>query len=121
MKRINLCILLSALFVLPLFAAGPAYDAATETALSGDVLYEADGGAGAGMFVVMKDGHNEIQVYLAPRSFLEQEGLQIRLQQSIRIVGSRTIWNGAEVIVARQVTAGTKTVTLRNRAGDPRW
>ena len=121
MTRINLCILLSVFLALPALAGVPAYQTSTETTLDGDIVYIAEAPSGAGVFVIMKDGHNEIEVLLAPQSFLEQQGLQLRTNDNVKVVGSRALWNGREIVLARQVTAHGKTVTLRNPAGEPRW
>lgn len=112
------------LLALSAFAGAPEYHASREATISGPVLYlgdEPSGAAWAGVYVIMKDGQNEIAIYLGPSSFLAKEGLQLHMQDSVKILGSRTQWSGSEIILARQVTAGHKTVILRNEQGEPRW
>ena len=106
---------------LPAFAEAPVYVPTTEVSLRGEVLYAGEDPSATGMFAIMRDGHNEIQVYIAPRAFLERQGIELKAGKTVTIVGSRTHFGGSEVILARQVTEGSKTVTVRNEDGSPRW
>lgn len=124
MNRMKVFLILLALMPLPLFAQdAPQYQRATELTLSGEVLYAADSSAGswAGIYVIMKDRQNEIEVHLAPLSFLIREGVNPKPGDTIRIVGSRTEWKGAEIVLAREITMSRKTVVLRDAQGQPRW
>ena len=122
LKSLLLFAVLLVLPALPLLADPPRYQQSTEVTLRGEVLYVGDDvSATVGTYVIMKDGHNEIQVYLAPHSFLDAQGIELRAGASMAIIGSRTQWNGGEIILARQLTQGSKTVTLRSADGAPRW
>lgn len=121
MARVKLLVALLLVSALPLFAESPRYDAAKEVTLRGEILYAADSAAGAGMYVIMKDGNNEIEVHLAPSSFLATAGIELKVGSTIKVSGSRTTWKGSDIILARELTAGSKTVTLRNANGQPRW
>jgi hypothetical protein len=111
--------LLAALFSLSVLAANLPYERSTEVTLDGSTLYVADGPSG--VYAIMKDGLNEIEVFLAPSEVLEKKGVHLQTGDSIRVVGSRVTWNGAEVIVAREVTQKGKTTILRDKDGTPRW
>lgn len=110
-----------ALLAVTAFADAPTYVTSTEETLRGEVLYVGDGPSSAGLCAIMKDRNNEIQVYVAPRGFLEREGIELTMGKTITVVGSRTQWGGSEVIIARQVTVGSKSVAVRNADGTPRW
>ncbi len=112
--------LLAALVSFPALAANPTYERSTEVTLEGAALYVAETPP-LGLFAIMKDGLNEIQVFFGPSAFLAREGVQPQTGDSIRIVGSRVKWNGTEIILAREVTHNGKTVTLRNKDGTPLW
>ncbi len=106
-------------FALPSVAAAPSYDRSTEITLSGSVLYAGEGPLG--VYVIMKDrleanGQvNEVMVHLAPRQVLSEGGLEIVAGDKIRVIGSRTNWNGSEIILAREVSKQGVTVALRER------
>ncbi len=110
--------ILSRLFVCPLFAETPAYDRATEVTLEGNALYVGEGAIG--IFVVMKDHAapngqvNEVTVHLAPKEFLARNGIRIVTGDKVRIVGSRVIWHASETILAREVSVNGKTLALRD-------
>ena len=116
MKRWTLLLALVSLLAVPLFGE--------PVTLKGEVLYVATHPAHhefGGQFVIMKDGSNEIQVELAPPAFLSEQGIQIGLRDAITIVGTREIVNNSELIIAREVTKGGKTVKLRDANGAPLW
>lgn len=110
----------------PISAADrPKYDPAKEVTLESVVLYVGD--SPSGVSVIMKDRAtasgqvNEIQVQLAPGNFLASEGIEIAANDTIRVVGSRVVADGAEIILAREVSAKGKTSILRDKNGVPRW
>jgi len=114
-----LCI---ASFAVSAVAQTPEYRAASEVTLRGDVLYVAESAAGwAGVYVIMKDGNNEIEVHLAPASFLAKERMEIRIGDTIKVTGSRTAWKSSEIVLAREITAHSRTIPLRSATGAPLW
>ena len=115
MKRWTLLLALVSLLAVPILGE--------PVTLRGEVLYVATHPAHelGGQFVIMKDGLNEIQIELAPVAFLADHGLQIEVRDSITIVGTREVVNNSELIVAREVTKGGKTVKVRDANGAPLW
>ena len=120
-----LAVLLAVLFPLSLLAAAaPKYNSATEATLEGSLLYVAEHPTRAewtGLYAIMREGAGEIEVHLAPGSFLAEEGLEIHTGDTIKVVGSRTKWKDVDIILAREVTIKGKTVALRDKDGKPRW
>ncbi|HEV2722432.1 MAG TPA: hypothetical protein VG323_20595, partial [Thermoanaerobaculia bacterium] len=105
---IRMKILFAILLAVPLLAAeSPQYAPSTEVHLRGDVLYLSEGPGG--VFAIMKDGHNEIEVRLAPKSFLESKGVVLRVGNVVTVTGSRTEWRASEVVLARELTVGSST------------
>lgn len=119
-----LAVAVAVLVPIAAYADGPQYNLGNEVTLGGDVIYAAaDHGAASwnSSYVIMKDGHNEIQVYLGPAHFLAEQGVNLKAGDTVRIVGCRSEWKGVELILARTVTASSKTVDLRTPQGEPRW
>jgi hypothetical protein len=114
-------VLVAVVLAVPLLAATPAYERSTEVTLDGSTIYVGDGTAALGFFAIMKDGSNEIQVFFGPKSFLEEQGIELKTGDSIKVVGSRVKSNGSDIILAREVTHDGKTVTLRSKDGKPQW
>jgi hypothetical protein len=103
----------------------PPYDPASETTLEGVVdellLLERPGCAGCegGTHVILK-GH-EIEIHLGPSSFLESNGCRIGEGDSLRVTGSKLTIRGDDVLLAKELRCGEKTVVLRDDDGRPRW
>jgi hypothetical protein len=122
---VSAALLATLLFVLPLLADGPRYDRSTELTLDGTVLYVGEGSLG--LYVIMihrvePDGPvDQITVQLAPTHFLANGGIAVSTGDRVKVVGCRVNWNGAEMILAREVTKKGRTVALRDRGGVPRW
>ncbi len=114
-----------ALLVLPAFAQSPPkYDPATETKVKGVVeelkLVASTGGAPAA-YLVIKIGEEKAQVYLCPKSFLDEMGVSFSPGDEVEITGSKVKQDGADLILAREVAKGGDIVTLRFKDGKPAW
>jgi len=128
----HLPILLAALSTVTTFAYGqgaakpspPKYDTATEATLKGSVetfkLVPPDGPK-AVAYLVMKSGESSLDVYLCPKSFLDDMGVVFKAGDAIQLVGSKITQAGADLTLAREVTRGGDTLTLRFKDGKPAW
>ncbi len=113
------------LLVLPAFAQSPPkYDPATETKIKGSVeelkLIPPTGGSSAA-YLVIKSGEEKVQVYLCPKSFLDEMGVTFSPGDEVEVTGSKVKQDGADLILAREVAKGGDTVTLRFKDGKPAW
>jgi hypothetical protein len=104
--------------------APPKYDPATETKLKGVVeelkFVPATGGKQVA-YLVVKSGAESVQVFLAPKSFLDMMGASLKPADAVEITGSKVKQDGADVILAREVVKGDDTLTLRFKDGKPAW
>ena len=108
--------------------APPKYDAASETTIKGTVgelkLVPPTGGK-AIAYLVTKTGPDKdkdtIQIFLCPKSFLEQMGIAFKSDEAIEIKGSKVQQNGEALILAREMLKGGETVTFRFPDGKPAW
>lgn len=62
-----------------------------------------------------------VRVELAPRWFLEENGLKYAPQETLFVHGERTEIDGEPRIVAREVQQGAVRVRLRDEQGRPVW
>jgi hypothetical protein len=60
-------------------------------------------------------------VYLAPASFLKDFDCHFAKGDRIQVKGSRVKYNGAPVVLAREVRLNSTTVYLRDDRGVPYW
>jgi len=72
-------------------------------------------------YLLVKDGADTLDVYLCPKSFLDEMGVNFNKGAEIALVGSKIKENGADLILAREVVNGNDTVVLRDDKGNPVW
>lgn len=122
---------LALLCALPLVAqkakeASPKYDAQTETKMKGTVeevkLPPNDGKKEvAHLLVKTGAGADTADVYLCPKSFLDDMGVSFSKGDEIVLTGSKVKQGEADLILAREVVKGTDTLVLRDDKGNPVW
>ncbi len=124
--RKHLLVLVAIALVAPCLVAQsqPQYDAATEAKLKGTVeevkLVPPTGGKPVA-YLVIKNGEEKTQVFLCPKSFLDEMGVTFAMGDAVQIIGSKVKQGSADLILAREVTKSGDTVTLRFKDGKPAW
>ena len=102
----------------------PTYDSATEAKLKGTVeelkLDPPKGGKSI-VYLVVKNGEEKTQVYLCPKSFLDEMGVTFVGGDAVEVTGSKVKQDGTELILAREVSKSGDTLTLRFKDGKPAW
>jgi len=98
---------------------GPIYDAAHETTLNGtiqQVVTKHTVGSPAGMHLMVAGPHGLVDAHVGP--FLSRE-MKTAVQSGmlVRIVGASALLHGKSYFLARQVTIGDQTVTVRSTRG----
>jgi hypothetical protein len=108
--------------------APPKYDRATETTLKGTVeelRLVPPSGPKPIAYLVTKTGPDKekdsVQIFLCPKSFLDEMGIAFKADEAIQITGSKVKQEGGEVILARELVKGGETLTLRFPDGKPAW
>lgn len=102
----------------------PKYDVQTETKIQGtiqDVKMPATGHEKEVVHLVVKAGNDTINVYLCPRSFLDEMGIAFNQGDEIVVTGSKVKQEDADLVLARQVQKGQDTLVLRDDKGNPVW
>lgn len=101
----------------------PIYNPSTETRISAvvtGVRHVADGPL-AGVHLTVQSKAGAADVYLAPADFLRIFKTDFPLGAPVQVIGSRVPSGGGEVVLAREVTEGLTTITLREFTGAPVW
>jgi hypothetical protein len=102
----------------------PIYNPKTETTFSGVVqeVKEVPGpGRSSGTHLVVKGKEATREVHVGPTWYLQQNGISFSKGEHIEVTGSQVKYEGSDVIIAREIKAGDKTITLRNDQGFPLW
>jgi len=108
--------------------APPKYDRATETTLKGTVeelkLVPPSGGKPLAYLLTQTGpdkGKDTVEVFLCPKSFLDELGIAFKADESIQITGSKVKQDGADLILAREMVKSGETLTFRFQDGKPAW
>lgn len=108
--------------VFSLAQAGPKYDTATEAKFKGtveelkmppkpkDIAY-----------LTIKSGTDTFDIYLCPKSFMDDMGVSFAKGDEIAFTGSKIKQGDADMVLAREVVKGTDTLVLRDEKGNPVW
>jgi hypothetical protein len=105
-------------------ATVPKYDLATEAKMKGTVeelKLPAKGNEKDVAHLVVKSGADSIDIYLCPKSFLDDMGAKFAKGDEVTVTGSKIKQDGADLILAREVVKGSDTLMLRDDKGKPVW
>jgi hypothetical protein len=113
------------------YGAAPMYNSQTEASFVGIVTtvnrVPASGqhcwGAADvhGAHLTLKTATETIDVHLGPAAMLEAKNVTIASGDTLTILGSRIMLGGTPVVLAKEITRGDESWTLRDPAGFPLW
>ena len=102
----------------------PKYDLHTETQMKGTVeemKLPTDGSKKEVIHLMEKTATDTVDVYLCPKSFLDDMGISFSKGDEITMTGSKVKLGEADLILAREVVKGSDTLVLRDDKGKPIW
>lgn len=104
----------------------PKYDAKAEVHINKAVVQEVkDVTLTTGQqrtVLTVKNGDEVIDVYLAPKAFLESMESTFAKDDEVEILGAKLKdADGKPIILGREVTKGQNTLVLRDKTGEPVW
>ena len=102
----------------------PKYDVHTETKMKGtveEVKLPPKASEKDVVHLLVKSGTDTVDVYLCPKSFLDDMGVSFGKGDEIAMTGSKVRQGEADLILAREVVKGTDTLVLRDEKGNPVW
>ena len=100
------------------------YDPSTEKTIQGvveDVTSQSRGPMMMGTHLSVKTADGLATVALGPAAFITSSGFKFEKGDSVEITGSKVTMSGEEWIIAREVIKNGKTLTLRDKNGNPKW
>lgn len=110
----------------PAQAKAPKYDKAAEVKLKGTVADVRDyncpisGTMGAHLTLKLQDG-STIELHLAATKYVKSYEMVFNKGDEIEVVGSKVKFNGADTILAREITRGQDSFVFRDADGKPVW
>ncbi len=101
---------------------GPKYDLANEVKLKGVVEdVRETPGEFEGTHLVVKTDTGTVLVHVAPASFLKDMDTSFKKGDEVQVVGAKAPGATEPEVLAREITVGTNTTTLRDAKGIPVW
>lgn len=98
------------------------YDAATEVKLKGTIEeVKVDPAENEGTHLMLKSGTDTILVHVAPPEFLKEYEINLAKGDQVTVLGSKLTIDGTDEVLAKEITKGDNTATLRDRKGTPVW
>ena len=100
------------------------YNPSTEATVQGTVeeVTQATRGQGwGGTHLTLKSDQGTVDVHLGPTRFLEANKFTAAKGDQLKVTGSKIQYEGHDTLIAREVTKGGRTLTLRNAQGIPAW
>jgi hypothetical protein len=71
--------------------------------------------------LLLKMGTDTVDVYLCPKSFLDDTGVSFGKGDEINLTGSSVKQGDTDLIIDREVVKGTDTLVFRDEKGNPVW
>jgi hypothetical protein len=102
----------------------PKYDLQTEVKIKGtieEVKLPPKGSEKEIVHLLVKNGTESADVYLCPKSFFDDMGMDFSKGDEITLTGSKVKQSEAEFVLAREVVKGNNTFVLRDAKGAPVW
>jgi hypothetical protein len=70
---------------------------------------------------MLQSGSETVDVYVGPSDFVKRFDVVFTQGDAIEVVGSKVKFDGAAVVLAREVRRGSITLVLRDNRGMPFW
>ncbi len=106
----------------PAKSTGPKYDAANEVKIKGVIVEVREiPGDFEGLHLVVKTDSKTWLVHVAPSGFLKEIDTSFNKGDEVAVVGAKAPDAPEEEILAREITDGSNTATLRDDKGIPIW
>ncbi len=108
----------------PAGAALPKYDLQAEIKIKGtveEVKLPPKGSEKEIVHLLLNDGSHSIDIYLCPKTFLDDMGMSFAKGDQVGMTGSKVKQGDVDMFLVREIVKGTDTFVLRDGKGDPVW
>ncbi len=105
-------------------ASAPKYDLHSESKMKGtveEVKLPPKGSEKEAAHLLVKNGTDTVDVYLCPKSFLDDMGMGFSKGDEIALTGSKVKQGDTDLVLVREVVKGNDTLVLRDDKGNPVW
>jgi hypothetical protein len=106
----------------PAPAKAPEYDPKAEITFKGtieDFHESTTRGDHPGLHLIVKTETESVEVHACPVKFMKELDFPLDKGDAVTVIGSRP--GGTGIVVAREITKGQTSLTLREKSGAPIW
>lgn len=96
------------------------YRVAAEMTVNGTVE-ELKPGPRQGMHVMLRTSDATLELALGPSWYQTEKNYALAKGDRIDVVGAKSTVNGRDVLIVREITKGSETMTFRDAKGFPMW
>jgi hypothetical protein len=103
-------------------AKAPEYDVKAEVTITGvveDFHESKTRGDHPGLHLILKNETETVEVHACPLRFMTDLEFAVEKGDTLTVLGSRA--GGEGILVAREITKGQTSLTLRDKTGAPVW
>lgn len=101
---------------------GPKYDATKQVKIKGVIEDVKDTpGELSGTHLTVKTDTGSVMVYVGPAEFLKDIDTSFKKGDQIEVIGAKNTTADGEEVLAKEITVGSNTTTLRDDSGVPVW
>ena len=101
------------------------YDVNTVETISGQVTVidkvYSDNSNSYGVHLIIKTGSGDMAVHLGPGWYIEEQTVQINTNDNVTLTGSKVMYEGSQIIIAKEVNKSGQLLKLRDDKGIPVW
>ena len=73
------------------------------------------------MYFTLRMSDRNVDVEIGPEEFVEQSGFKLKIGKAVTAMGMPLVWNGRDIVLAREVSNMTSVLIVRDRDGYPMW
>src|SRR5579864_2440176 len=73
------------------------------------------------MYFTLRMSDRTVDVEIGPEEFVEQSGFKLKIGRAVTVTGMPLVWNGRNIVLAREVSNMTSVLIVRDRDGYPMW
>ena len=100
------------------------YNPATETTVTGaitEVNTVTGKGGWNGIHLTVQSEDAKYDVHVGPAAYMTKHDIYFHVGDHVQVLGSKVEYQGADALIAREITKDGKVVTLRDAHGFPVW
>ena len=73
------------------------------------------------MYFALRMSNSTVEVQIGPEEFVKGSGFKLKIGEMVTAMGMPLVWNGRNIVLAREVSNMTSVLVVRDRDGYPMW